>query len=71
MLRMLGECINDIACGNIFKPFDRIANSLVNCVFHLTHYFKTKYPKPGENIPRTLREQYVIDSNNYLRRQGL
>jgi hypothetical protein len=34
MLRILGECINDIAHGNIFKPFDRIANVLVNCVFH-------------------------------------
>jgi predicted TIM-barrel fold metal-dependent hydrolase len=39
--------------------------------FPVTHYFKTKYQKPGENIPLTLREQYVIDSNNYFRRQGL
>jgi hypothetical protein len=39
--------------------------------FPITHYFKTKYPKPGDAAQITPREQYAIDSHNYLRRQGL
>jgi predicted TIM-barrel fold metal-dependent hydrolase len=36
--------------------------------FPITHYFKTKYPKPGENAFVTLEEQYAIDSHSYFRR---
>jgi predicted TIM-barrel fold metal-dependent hydrolase len=39
--------------------------------FPITHYFRTKYPKPGENPRLTLREQYAADSHDYLRRRGL